>query len=27
VIGPEEYPYPVCHKCRERYERRCRDDV
>ena len=27
VIGPGEYPYPVCHKCRERYERRCRDDV
>lgn len=27
VIGPDEYPYPVCHKCRERYERRCRDGV
>lgn len=21
VIGPDEYPFPVCHKCAERYER------
>lgn len=24
VIGPDEYPYPVCDKCDERYERRRR---
>jgi len=27
VIGPGEYPYPVCDKCDERYERRCRGEV
>jgi hypothetical protein len=27
VIGPDEYPYPVCHICDERYERRQRGEV
>lgn len=27
VIGPGEYPYPVCTKCVERYERGRRGDM